>query len=430
MSDPLRTSVLSRDARYEDVFDVTAEVRRRGGTVVDDPHPAFHQLRAQGPVLPGSISSHLLGHEGGHRYDDNIPHVSIFGYEAAVAAFRDNDTYSSESYHLLAGHIKSIGHTILDMGGEEHRRNRAIVQPMTSPRMAKAWWTEKWIGPIVDTIIDELEHQDQADINLDLCARVPVHTVTNALGLRPELGIEFRDAMVRSMEHEADEAVRDVARQEVRDIIEDLIASRRADPKDDIVSQLLAAELDDGAGGTTRLDDEAILSFCRLLLLAGGGTTWRQMSITLFALLTTPGLWDEVREDRALLAPLVQESVRWNSNQPIMYRLAKRDSVLEGVEIPAGTIVDIGIAAANRDPSRWERPDEFDVHRPAQRHLGFAGGIHACLGRYVSEAEMTYAINALLDRFPSMRLDDTAPPPQITGGIDVRAVSHLRVRTR
>jgi cytochrome P450 len=105
-----------------------------------------------------------------------------------------------------------------------------------------------------------------------------------------------------------------------------------------------------------------------------------------------------------------------------------RDTVLDGHAIPEGAIIDCCLGAANRDPARWENPDRYDLHRPAKRHVGFAAGPHTCLGRFIAAAEMTAAINALLDRFPDMRLDAGGEPTRIIGGLVARGVNHLRVR--
>ena len=176
------------------------------------------------------------------------------------------------------------------------------------------------------------------------------------------------------------------------------------------------------------MSDDDIISFSRLLLLAGGGTTFRQLGITIFALLSDREQLEALRVDRSLMPAAIQESVRWNCTDPLFHRLATQDSELEGVHIPEGAIIDVCLGAGNRDPKRWDNPDKFDMHRPAQRHVGFAGGPHTCLGRFVAEAEITVAVNALLDRFPNIRLDDRVEPSKIIGGLGARGVNHLRVR--
>jgi cytochrome P450 len=163
------------------------------------------------------------------------------------------------------------------------------------------------------------------------------------------------------------------------------------------------------------LSDEEVLGFSFLLLAAGSGTTWKQMGITLYALLTHPGWLERVREDRDLLRPVIEETLRWQTTVPMFSRYAVTDTTLRGIEIPATSVVHVCVAAANRDPGRWDRPDEFDPGRPFQAHQSFGRGPHTCLGMHVARAEMYAGISALLDRLPDLRLDPDAEPPKIIG---------------
>ena len=177
---------------------------------------------------------------------------------------------------------------------------------------------------------------------------------------------------------------------------------------------LCQAELKDEEG-VHRLSDPEIFSFSYLLLAAGSGTTWKQLGITLAALLTHPHILDRVREDRALLRPTVEESLRWTSTDPTFARYVARDADFYGVPIPAGSVMHMCLGAANRDPERWPNPDAFDVDRPLLPSLAFGSGPHICLGMHVARAEIGTAINALLDRLPNLRLDPDGDPPRIIG---------------
>jgi cytochrome P450 len=139
------------------------------------------------------------------------------------------------------------------------------------------------------------------------------------------------------------------------------------------------------------------------------------MGITLTALLQHPDVLAAVRNDRELVKAAVEESVRWNATDPMFSRWVTRDVELCGVAIPDGAVVHLCLGAANRDPARWERPDDYDIFRPLKPTLAFGGGPHICLGMHVARAEMTVAINALLDRLPNLRLDPDAEPPRIIG---------------
>jgi cytochrome P450 len=203
--------------------------------------------------------------------------------------------------------------------------------------------------------------------------------------------------------------------QKVIDIVKPIVAARREEPGDDLISVLVQAEITDDDGNTTHLTDREIDSFVLLLLAAGSGTTWKQMGTTLTALLQRPDMLEAVRQDRSLLRPAIEESVRWMPTDPMFSRWVVRDTELGGVKLPAGSVVHMNLGAANRDPKRWENPDEYDIFRPMRPNLGFGQGAHICLGMHLARAEITVAIDALLDRLPNLRLDPDAEPPRFIG---------------
>jgi cytochrome P450 len=139
------------------------------------------------------------------------------------------------------------------------------------------------------------------------------------------------------------------------------------------------------------------------------------MGITLAALLLQPELLDAVRDDRTLLRPAIEESVRWAPTDPMFSRWVTRDLEFFGVNLPKGSVLHICLGAANRDPQRWENPDAYDLFRPMRPTLAFGGGPHVCIGQHVARAEMTVAINALLDRLPELRLDPDGEAPRFIG---------------
>ena len=162
------------------------------------------------------------------------------------------------------------------------------------------------------------------------------------------------------------------------------------------------------------------------MIFAGGGTTWRQLGITIHALLAND-LWGLCGEEPSRIDDAIEEAMRWNATGPTFPRLAIADVVLEGVAIPAYSRIDVCLGAANRDPARWQDPDCFDIHRPRQTHLGFGLGPHLCLGQHVARQMMATAIRELLTRFPDMRLDPAAPPQSLTGGLEQRGMSAIPV---
>jgi cytochrome P450 len=139
------------------------------------------------------------------------------------------------------------------------------------------------------------------------------------------------------------------------------------------------------------------------------------MGITLAAILERPEVRDGVRDDRALVRPAIEESLRWQATDPMFSRHVTRDVEFYGLQLPAGSVIHLCLGAANRDPSRWERPDEYDITRPPKPALAFGSGPHVCLGMHVARAEMAVGINALLDRLPNLRLDPDAEAPRYIG---------------
>jgi cytochrome P450 len=194
-----------------------------------------------------------------------------------------------------------------------------------------------------------------------------------------------------------------------------VVAARREEPQDDLISVLVEAEITDEDGETHHLSDVEIYSFAYLLLAAGSGTTWKQMGITLSALLARPDLLDAVRADPALLRAAIEESVRWAPTDPMFSRFVRRDIDFFGVDVPEGAVMHLCLGAANRDPARWERADDYDPMRAPMPMLGFGSGAHVCLGMHVARAEMATGIGALLERLPNLRLDPDAEPPRIIG---------------
>lgn len=400
MSRARRIPALDRD-RIRELFDLRSSFNEwTGGGYTEDPYPVWHELRAKGPVLAGTVHE-LTGYPGdwffhGLPFPDR-PHFSAFDFASLDAVYRNDAVFSSSpGEDGRVGVLKSM----LTMTGAEHRRYRGLVQPSFVPAKVR-WWIENWVESTVHGLIDGFADQGRAELNVDLCAAVPLLTITGSFGIPVEQALDIRASL-----HDP---------QAIVHALESIVAARRDKPEDDLISVLVQAELTDDDGTTHRLSDDEIHSFAMLLLAAGSGTTWKQMGITLAALLQRPALLEEVRADRSLIKPLIEESVRWMPTDPMFSRWVTEDTELSGTPLPKGAVLHLCLGAANRDPSRWERPDEFDIHRPQKPSLGFGGGPHICLGMHLARAEMTVAIGALLDRLPNLRLDPDAEPPRPVG---------------
>ncbi|MFC3172768.1 cytochrome P450 [Novosphingobium bradum] len=422
--------VTADEAAYDELYDVRTEAMHSGNYIDVDPYPLMNAARERGAVHKGFLRE-VLGLPPFHRsrqVTEGRQGYSVLTFAAAEQAFRDNVRLSNRIYHMTPGDAKFLG--ILEMDEPEHFAQRKALQSLFIKPRAVGKWRDRWINDIVKAIIANLEGSDRAELNMALCARVPVHTISAAVGLRGEEALTYRRALVASMGGKFGPERQREGMITAERITREQIALRRKQPGDDIISWLLEAEVEMVDEPRRHLTEDEIATFCRLLLLAGGGTTWRQMGIVLFALLDERERWEAVKADRGLVEPAIQESMRWNPNNPMFSRLVVADAEIGGVAIPAGSVVDICLSAANRDPSRWDNPDVYDLHRPFKQHIGFGMGVHMCLGRNVAESEMFVAINALMDHFPAMRLDPDQPRPFLTGGLEQRGISSLPVLLR
>ena len=397
--------LLDRD-ELRRLFDLRSSYNAHsGGGYTDDPYPRWRALRLQASVHEGVVHE-LTGYPGdwffqGLPYPDR-PHFSTFSYEVCDAAFRDGDTFASHAAEeSIDTSEPGVFNSILAMGGAQHRRYRALVQPSFVPAKAQ-WWINNWIEQTVHALVDNLVGRGGAELNVDFAAAIPVLTITGSFGVNVEQALIIREFLMR-----------DTPR--VFPILEPIIAARREQPEDDLISVLVQAEYTDEDGVSHRLTDAEILSFALLLLAAGSGTTWKQMGITLAAILERPDVLAAVRDDRQLLRSAIEESVRWMPTDPMFSRHVTRDVDFFGTALPAGAVLHLCLGAANRDPARWERPDEYDVSRPPKPTLAFGNGPHVCLGMHVARAEMFVGISALLDRLPNLRLDPDAEPPRYIG---------------
>jgi cytochrome P450 len=421
----------ANDPRYRKMFDVAHEALSSAGRVEADLTPAMCALREQAPVMRGSLLELLHLPDIHQAYSCKREHYTLLSWEFCERAFRENMLFSSEVYKESPG-VQNFGHCILEMTGDEHRRYRSVVQSMFLRPKAVNWWRPVLIDDAVDALVERFSDWETVDLNQELCARLPVHVVTRGIGMTGEDALTFREHLHKSTvgarrlpEAEVRQSAGEVSR-----MLKELITARRAEPRDDVISALAHNDLPLPDGSSRKLTDDEVFGYCRLIMFAGGGTTWRQLGITLHALLSNYAFWRACCEDRSLIENAIEESARWMPTDPTFARLMMEDVELAGVTIPKGARVDICVASANRDSTRWSDPDRYDIFRPQHYHIGFGLGPHQCLGMNVAKQEMLCAINALMDRFPHMHLDPAAPAPEIQGGLHQRGMTSVPVRLR
>jgi cytochrome P450 len=386
---------------------------------VRDPYPMFAGIRAETPVLHVELG----GGAGRYRHDEKAPQITslftVTSYELAQQVLTDHQRFSSAATAMTVGPV--IGHSILEMDPPEHQRHRALVARAFRTRVLDQW-SDAIIGATVRELIDDFAQDGHADLIPQLTFPFPVRVIARILGL-PEADwprfLRLSTQLIAVMRN-YDGAV--AASRELRGYFGEIIADRRRHPRDDLVSQLIAAEVDG-----RRLSDDEIYPFLLLLLPAGAETTYRSSSNLLFGLLSDPGQLEMVRADRGLVPQAIEEALRWETPVLTVARLATEDVELGGVPIPAGSFVAVSLGSANRDPERYADPDSFDVVRENGQATSFGHGVHKCLGMHLARLEMGVLLNAVLDRLPGLRLDPDAEDVHIHGLI-FRSPPNLPVR--
>jgi len=402
----IQTGVTTVDDESWDPFELFD--RAMGADTCRDPYPEFAEMRRTAPVTPVDLVK-LMG-EGAKALGDKLPKVFCANSYAAVSeVLRDGKRFSSTAYKDSIGLV--MGPTILVMDEPEHGRYRSLIQ-MAFRSKALQKWEHELVRPIVNGYIDAFAARGSADLVRELTFPFPVYVIAGMLGLPKQDLPKFHRWAVGLISVAFDFANGLAATKKLAEYLTPIIEARRANPKDDIISVLTQAEL---AG--TRLDNEHVLGFLRLLLPAGAETTYRSSSNLIFGLLTHPEQLEAVKRDRSLIPRAMEEGLRWEAPLTGIGRLCTEDTEVCGVAIPKGAMVQVSLGAANHDETRWDEPTRFDIFRPPKQHMAFAFGPHRCLGMDLARMETDVVINALLDRLPNLRLDPAAEDVHITGRI-------------
>ncbi|HXN59412.1 MAG TPA: cytochrome P450 [Acidimicrobiales bacterium] len=374
-----------------------------GGTI-RDPYPRLHEMCRESPVHTGPID---LG-EGADPLDPSRPPpVTVFGFDEVVQVLRDNETFSSCVYTDVMGMV--MGRTILEMDEPEHRAIRALVASSFRSKMLERW-EEDLVAVVVNELIDSFIDDGRTDLVRTVTFNFPVQVIARILGLPREDYPRFQRWALELTSVAANWDRGMAASAALRDYFAEVMAERRASPGDDLISDLVRAEVEG-----EHLSDEEIYSFLRLLLPAGVETTYRATGSLLFALLNDRAQFDALYQNRDLFQQAFEETVRWEPPVTLILRRAARDAELAGVAIEQGADIALLIGAANRDERKYTDPDRYDMFREQRQHVGFGFGVHVCLGMHLARMESRVAINTLFDRLGPFTLDPDAAPPHIEG---------------
>jgi cytochrome P450 len=359
-----------------------------------DPYPVYDRLREEDPVhrMPGG--RWLLT-----RHED----CTAVLRNPAMSSERDlDDTGEGGEPSLLQAYLAKL---MLFMDAPDHTRLRGLVTRAFTPRVVEG--LRPRITELVDQLLDDAAEAGELDVIAGFGRPLPVAVIAEMLGVPGEDQDRFR-SWSEALAHTVDPAMTPdtaaraaVAGLEFMEYFHELSEERRQRPREDLLSALVAEE---DAGD--RLSTDELVANCILLLIAGHETTTNLIGNGTLALLRNPDELARFRAEPDLAKSAVEEILRYDSPVHLTGRGVREDVEIGGVTVPAGDRVTILLAAANRDPAAFDRPDRFDLTRTDNRHLAFSSGPHFCLGAALARLEGQIALSSLVTRFPDLALAD------------------------
>jgi cytochrome P450 len=360
------------------------------------------------------------------RFSALISAVIVSRYDDVERVLTDYDTFSNhrpQNTPFRQLDLTGGAATILGADPPVQTRLRRLVSRDFTPRRIAAMAPR--ISEITGALLDEVEAKGQFEVMADLANQLPVLVIAEMLGIPTQRHREFKawsNAIIASSgvpPHmpRPPEAIEATAA--LREFLAGEIERRRDRPGPDLISALIASH------EAEVLTKGELLAFLILLLMAGNETTTNLIGNGLLALMRHPEQLARLRKDPSLMASAVEEMLRFDSPVQGAIRLARGPASIGAVEIEPGTLVIVLLAAANRDQSRFDRPDVFDIGRDPNEHLAFGRGIHFCLGAQLARLEGSIAFASVLERFTRLALADPATPLSYRGSLFLRGLTAL-----
>ncbi len=357
-----------------------------------DPYPAYEYVRERGPVVKSRMGLYLTA---SHELCNELLRDPTFGTIPA------GDLSPVDSAAHIAGRrlVNPVEESFLVRNPPDHTRLRRLVSPWFTPRGLRDQVTT--VERVVDEYLDEVAGRPTFDLVGDFAARVPIQVIADLLGVPDADHTAFArwgSALVNALD-----GVRDLKEmralhnglREFEAFLDDLIAQRRADPGDDVVSALARNE---------DLSREDLIATTELLLVAGFETTVNLIGNSVLAVLGHPEVRERLVADPGYAEAVVEETLRLDPPVQYTVRVPFKTRKIGGTWIPKGTPIMLLLAAANRDPAVFAEPHAFHPGRADGReHLAFSAGIHYCLGANLARMEGAAALRGLFRRFPELR---------------------------
>ena len=369
------------------------------------PGPELHQflatLRERGPVTEVRY--------GGQRA------WLIAGYETLRQVFRDEASFpAGEWYRRVIEPTQ--GRTFESMDGPDHHLYRRLATPAFRSR-AVTRMEDQGIAKLAHELLDELPDENVIDLVRHYTSRFPFILISRVLGIPLDREREFVSWALGILRFDQNAA------RQFTDYLLPVLAARRREPGNDVISELLHVEVEG-----KRLEDEEVLSHIRLLFSAGATTTHDALGNLLWAILTHREQLLEIQEDFTRLTAVIEEVLRWETPVAVLPRLCLPGTQVANIEIPPESLVLFAIAAANRDPAVFENPDCFDPQRESHSNLTFGLGTHSCPGLHMARSSIGVATQVLLTRMPNLRFSNELAARPV--GFTLRGPKVLPIRGR
>lgn len=374
--------------------DVTLEFDPFSQEFYDDPASIYRWLREETPVY----------------YSERYDFYALTRHADVSAAFKDFETYSS-AYGTDLSTVRlgePMPPLIIFMDPPSHRHMRSLLNRVFTPRAILSQ------EPLVRAKIDKYLHGidgDRFDVVQEFAAPFPVEVITTMLGVPDEDAQKVRLWIDESLRREPGQV--EMGEAGLQASIEtatfylNLLQERRSDPRDDLFTTLITAEIERQDGVKSKLDDIEIASFATLLGGAGAETVTKLISSAVAVFARHPEQWQKLLDDRSKVPAAVEELLRFEG--PVQYNVRRtlKEVTVHGVTIPAGKPVFLLGGSANRDPAAFTDPDVFDIDRDRTQapNIGLGYGIHSCLGAALARMETKIALEKMLDFMPSYEVD-------------------------